>query len=98
MRFRHTGLLPTGIRAAVEEVIAEAAACEQRMADIAAFREETAGLVGEHGELEARAGVIEPPTLLEEWPSWAARAEAAGERWQAMRAGAWRPHLDRLEA
>ena len=90
-------LLPTGIRAAVEEVIAEAAACEQRMADIAAFRRETAGLVEEHGELEARAGVIEPPTLLEEWPSWAARSEAAGERWQAMQAGAWRPHLDRLE-
>ncbi|MCY3672246.1 MAG: hypothetical protein OXH14_14380, partial [Alphaproteobacteria bacterium] len=90
-------LLPTGIRAAVEEVIAEAAACEHRIADIAAFREETAGLVGEHGKLEARAGVIEPPTLLEEWPSWAERSEAAGERWQAMQAGAWRPHLDRLE-
>ena len=91
-------LLPTGIRAAVDEVIAEAAACERRMADIAAFREETAGLVEEHGGLEARAGVIEPPTLLEEWPSWAARSEAAGERWDAMRggAGAWRPHLDRL--
>ena len=91
-------LLPTGIRAAVEEVIAGAAACEQRIVDIAAFREETAGLVEEHGKLEARAGVIEPPTLLEEWPSWAARSEAAAERWEAMRgeAGAWRPHLDRL--
>ena len=90
-------LLPTGIRAAVEEVIAEAEACERRLADIAAFREETAGLVAEHGKLEVRAGVIEPPTLLDEWPSWAARSEAAGERWQAMQAGAWRPHLDRLE-
>ena len=90
-------LLPTGIRAAVEEVIAEAAACERRMADIAAFRGETAGLVEEHGELEARAGVVEPPTLLEEWPSWAARSEAVGERWEAMQAGAWRPHLDRLK-
>ena len=89
-------LLPTGIRAAVEEVIAEAEACERRLADIASFREETAGLVAEHGELEARAGVIEPPTLLEEWPSWAARTEAAAERWQAMQAGVWRPHLDRL--
>ena len=37
-----------------------------------------------------------PPTLLEEWPSWAERSEAAGERWEAMQAGAWRPHLDRL--
>ena len=88
-------LLPTGIRAAVEEVIAEAEACERRMADIAAFREETAGLVEEHGKLEARAGG-EPPTVLEEWRPWAERSEAAGERWQAMQAGAWRPHLDRL--
>ena len=90
-------LLPSGIRAAVEEVIAEAAACEQRMADIAAFREETAGLVEEHGKLEARADVLEPPTLLEEWRPWAERSEAAVERWQAMQAGAWRPHLDRLK-
>ena len=90
-------LLPSGIRAAVEEVIADAEACEQRIADIAAFREETAGLVEEHGGLEARAGVLEPPTLLEEWRPWAERSEAAVERWQAMQAGAWRPHLDRLQ-
>ena len=89
-------LLPTGIRTAVEEVIAEAAACEQRIADIAAFREETAGLVEEHGKLEARANIVKPPTVLEEWPSWAERSEAAAERWEAMQAGAWRPHLDRL--
>ena len=89
-------LLPTGIRASVEEVIAEAEACERRMADIAAFREETAGLVEEHGGLEARAGG-EPPTLLEEWRPWAERSEAAVERWEAMQAGAWRPHLDRLK-
>ena len=90
-------LLPSGIRAAVEEVIAEAAACEQRIGDIAAFRDETAGLVGEHGELEARAG-DEPPTGLEEWRSWAERSEAAAGRWQAMldETGVWRPHLDRL--
>ena len=91
-------MLPTGIRAAVEEVIAEAAACEQRREEIAAFRHETAGLVGEHGVLEARAG-NEPPTGLEEWRSWAERSEAAARRWQAMQggAGAWRAHLDRLE-
>ena len=89
-------LLPSGIRASVEEVIAEAAACERQIADIAAFREETAGLVGEHVKLEARAGVLEPPTLLEEWRPWAERSEAAVERW-AMQAGAWRAHLDRLK-
>ena len=89
-------LLPSGIRAAVEEVIAEAEACERCMADIAAFREETAGLVGEHDKLEARAG-DDPPTVLEEWRSWAERSEAAAERWQTMQAGAWRPHLDRLK-
>ena len=90
-------LLPTGIRAAVEEVIAEAAVCERRREEIAAFRDETAGLVGEHGELEARAG-DEPPTGLEEWRPWAERSEAAAVRWQAMldEAGVWRPHLDRL--
>ena len=88
-------LLPTGIREAVEEVIAEAVACERRMADIAAFREETAVLVKEHGKLEAHAG-DDPPTVLEEWPSWGARSEAAAARWQAMQAGAWRPHLAQL--
>ena len=90
-------LLPTDIRAAVEEVIAEATACERRIADIAAFRDETAGLVGKHDGLEARAG-DKPPTVLEEWPSWAERSEAAAGRWQSMldKAGAWRPHLDRL--
>ena len=67
------------------------------MADIAAFREEPAGLVEEHDKLEARAGVLEPPTLLEEWRPWAKRSEAAAERWEAMQAGAWRPHLDRLK-
>ncbi len=85
-------LLPTSIRAAVEAVIAEAAACEQHIADIAAFREETAELVEDHGKLETRAG-DDPPTVLKEWRSWAARAEAAVERWQAI----WRPHLDREE-
>ena len=90
-------LLPTGIRAAVEEVIAEAAACERRREEIAAFREETAGLVEEHDELEVLAG-DEPPTVLEEWRSWAERAEAAAGRWQEMldEDGVWRPHLDRL--
>ncbi|MCY4501175.1 MAG: hypothetical protein OXE57_06410, partial [Alphaproteobacteria bacterium] len=90
-------LLPTGIRAAVQEVIAEAEACERRIADIAAFRDETAGLVKEHGELEVLAG-DEPPTVLEDWRSWAERSQAAAGRWQAMldEAGVWRPHLDRL--
>ena len=87
-------LLPSGIRAAVEEVIAEAAACEQRIADIATFRAETVELVGEHDKLEARAG-DDPPSVLEEWRSWAERSEAAADRWQTMQA--WRPHLDRLK-
>ena len=90
-------LLPTGIRTAVEEVITGAAACERRREEIAAFRDETAGLVEEHDGLEALAG-DEPPTVLEDWRSWAARSEAAAGRWQAMLdvAGVWRPHLDRL--
>ena len=90
-------LLPTGVRAAVEEVIAAAAAGERRREEIAAFRKETAGLVEEHDGLEARAG-DKPPTVLEGWQSWAERAEAAAGRWKAMldETGVWRPHLDRL--
>ena len=90
-------LLPTGIRAAVEEVIAEAAASKRRREEIAAFRDETAGLVEEHDGLEVLAGG-EPPTVLEGWQSWAERAEAADGRWQAMldKTGVWRPHLDRF--
>ncbi len=90
-------LLPTGIQAAVEEVIAGAAAGERRREGIAAFRDETAGLVQEHDEMEARAG-SEPPTALEGWRSWAARSEAADRHWKAMldETGVWRPHLDRL--
>ena len=90
-------LLPTGVRAAVEEVIAAAAAGERRREEIAAFRKETAGLVEEHDGLEARAG-DKPPTVLEGWRSWAERAEAADGRWKAMldETGVWRPHLDRL--
>ncbi len=90
-------LLPTGIRAAVEEVIAGAAAGERRREEIAAFRKETSGLVEEHDGLEALAG-DKPPTVLEEWRSWSARSETAAGRWQAMldAAGVWRPHLDRL--
>ena len=90
-------LLPAGIRAAVEEVIAEAAVCEQRREEIAAFRKETAGLVEEHDGLEALAG-DRPPTVLEGWQPWAARSEAADGRWQAMldETGVWRSHLDRL--
>ena len=90
-------LLPAGIRAAVEEVVAGAAACERRREEIAAFRKETSGLVEEHDGLEALAG-DKPPTVLEGWRSWAERSETAAGRWQAMldAAGVWRPHLDRL--
>ena len=90
-------LLPTGMRAAVEEVIAGAAAGERRREEIASFRKETAGLVEEHDGLEALAG-DRPPTVLEGWRSWAERSETAAGRWQAMLdvAGVWRPHLDRL--
>ena len=90
-------LLPAGIRAAVEEVVAGAADCERRREEIAAFRKETAGLVEEHDELEARAA-DRPPTVLEDWRSWAERSETAAGRWQAMLdvAGVWRAHLYRL--
>ena len=90
-------LLPTGIRTAVEEVIAGAEAGERRREEIAAFRKETAGLVEEHDELEVLAG-DRPPTVLEGWRSWAERSEAADGRWQAMldETGVWRAHLDRL--
>ena len=88
-------IVPQRIRAAVEEVIAEADACEERRAEIIAFRDETAALVAEHDKLEARTG-DEPPTVLEEWQAWAERSEEAAGRWQEMRddSGVWQPHLD----
>ena len=88
---------PAPIRSAVEEVVAEAEACEECRAGIAALREETAGLVAEHGELERRAGAASP-IALEEWSAWEARRDTAAGRWRDVLAdpGAWGPHLDRL--
>ncbi len=89
---------PQHLREAVAQVLAGAEAFETRRAEIAALREETAGLVEEHGRLEASAGA-EPPTVLAAWRAWAGRVEAATGRWQALQDDpALRgPHTDRLE-
>ena len=90
-------IVPTRVRRALEEVIAEAEACDRRVAEIAALRDETGRLVGEHGQLETRAG-DESPTVLAEWEVWSERSGAAARRWHEIGddPGTWRPHLDRM--
>ena len=90
-------IVPSRVRAAVDGVIVEAAACEQREAELLALGEEAAALRDERARLEslARNG---PPMLLEDWPAWSERCEAAAERRREMQGdpGTWRPHLERL--
>ncbi len=87
-------IVPSQVRAAVDGVIAEAAACEEREAELVALGEEAAALRDERARLEslARNG---PPMLLEDWPAWSERCEAAAERRREMQGDpdTWRPHL-----
>ena len=89
--------LPAHVRAAVEEVIADAGTCAERHVEIGAFREEMAALLVERRELEERAA-DEPPTELDDHAGWSKRCEEGAGRWRDMRddPGTWQPHLDRL--
>ena len=87
-------VVPSRARAAVEEVIAEAGACEEREAELVALGQETVALQDWRAMLEslARNG---PPMLLENWPAWSERCKAAAERRREMRddPDTWQPHL-----
>ena len=90
-------IVPVRVKKAVEEVIAEAEACDERRAEIFALTDEAAELWRQRARLErlARNG---PPSLLEDWPAWSERNRAAAERWREIEDGpdVWRPHLERL--
>ncbi len=87
-------IVPSRVAAAVEDVIAEARACEEREAGLVALGEEAAALRDERARLEslARNG---PTMLLEDWPAWSERCEAAAERRRETQGDPdiWRPHL-----
>ena len=91
-------IVPSRVRAAVDGVIAEAGACEEREAELAALATEAVVLRDERARQEtlARNG---PPALLEDWPAWSHRCEAAADRWREMRGdpGTWRPHIHAME-
>ena len=89
--------LPAHVRAAVDEVIADAGTCAERRVEIGAFREEVAALLLERQKLEKSAG-DEPPTELDDHAGWSKRCEEAAGRWRGMLGdtGTWQPHLDRL--
>ena len=89
-------IVPSRVRLAVDEVIAEAAACEEREAELVALGAEVAALRDWRARLEslARNG---PPMLLEDWTAWSRRCEAAAERRREMLddPDTWQPHLER---
>ena len=89
--------LPAHVRAAAEEVIADAGTCAARRAEIGAFREGVAALLLERQKLEKRAG-DDPPTGLDDHAGWSTRCKEAAGRWHGMRGdtGTWEHHLARL--
>ena len=95
--------LPEHAREAAAEVIAEAAACEKRRAEIDTLPAEAADLLAKRDAMEATlrevpANRLEPPTERADYADWLSRSEAAAELWQSIEADAdtWNPHLDRL--
>ena len=86
-------IVPSRARAAVEEVIA----CAERHAEILALGDEAAALWDWRASLDRRAR-NGPPMLLEDWPAWSHRCEAAADRQREMRRdpGTWQPYFERL--
>ena len=87
-------IVPSRARAAVDGVVAEANACKEREAELVALGQEAVALQDWRARLEslARNG---PPMLLEDWPAWSQRCEAAAERRREMLddPDTWQPHL-----
>ena len=95
--------LPPHALEAAGDVVAEAAACEERRAAIGALRAEAETLLAERDGMEAALRAVPthrlvPPTERADYAAWSSRSAAAGERWRAMGTDAdrWNPHLERL--